>query len=103
MRVESRREILEDREHEVERHHDAVELGHLLLQDSQFTCDHGTQTVALEIQCSETQTAAIDKKCSGTQTYPVTFRYSEIAANDEAVKFYTGLPTCLARSFGMLS
>ena len=28
------------------------------------------------------------------QTYPVTFRYSEIATNDEAVKYYTGLPTC---------
>ena len=39
MRVESRREILEDREREMERHRDAVE-GLLLLQDSQFTFDH---------------------------------------------------------------
>ena len=44
MRVESRREILEDREREMERHRDAVE-GLLLLPDSQFSCDHGTQTV----------------------------------------------------------
>ena len=41
MRVESRREILEDRECEMERHRDAVE-GLLLHQDSQFTRDHGT-------------------------------------------------------------
>lgn len=56
MRVESRSEILEAREREMEIHRDAVE-GHLLIEDSQFTSDTGTQSV-LEIQCSETQTAA---------------------------------------------
>ena len=78
----------------MERYRDAVD-GLLLLQDSQLTCDHGTQTVALEIQCFEMQTAAIDKKCSGMQTYPVTFRYSDIATNDETMKFHTGMPPVL--------
>ena len=46
MRVESRREIFEAREREMEKHRDAVE-GLLLLQDSQFKYDTGIQTVAL--------------------------------------------------------
>ena len=92
MRVKSRREIIEDREREMERHRDAVE-GLLLLGDSQFMCEAGTQTAALEVQCTETQTPK-STTSSETQTSPLTFRYSEIASNDEAVKFYTGLPTC---------
>ena len=48
---------------------------------------------ALEVQCTETQTPK-STTSSETQTSPLTFRYSEIASNDEAVKFYTGLPTC---------
>ena len=92
MRVKYRREIIEDREREMERHRDAVE-GLLLLGDSQFMCEAGTQTAALEVQCTETQTPK-STTSSETQTSPLTFRYSEIASNDEAVKFYTGLPTC---------
>ena len=76
----------------MERHRDAVE-GLLLLADSQFMCEAGTQTAALEVQCTETQTPK-STTSSETQTSPLTFRYSEIASNDEAVKFYTGLPTC---------
>ena len=41
VRVKSRREIIEDREREMERHRDAVE-GLLLLGDSQFMCEAGT-------------------------------------------------------------
>ena len=92
MKVKSRREIIEDREREMERHRDAVE-GLLLLGDSQFMCEAGTQTTALEVQCTETQTPK-STTSSETQTSPLTFRYSEIASNDEAVKFYMGQPTC---------
>ena len=91
MRVKSRRENLEASEREKENRREAAE-GLLLLQDSQFMCDAGTQ-VAIDIQTSETQTAEKEKICSDTQTYPVSFRYSDIATHDEAVKFYTGLPT----------
>ncbi|KAL5481433.1 hypothetical protein EMCRGX_G021585, partial [Ephydatia muelleri] len=52
VRVKSRREIIEDREREMERHRDAVE-GLLLLGDSQFMCEAGTQTAALEVQCTD--------------------------------------------------
>ena len=81
----------------METHRDAVEgLLLLLTRSSCVTMEH-MQTVALiSMQCSETQTTAINKNVLERRhkTYPVTFRYSEIATNDEAVKFYTGLPTC---------
>eukprot|EP00731_Ephydatia_muelleri_P023724 Em0015g1307a len=68
VRVKSRREIIEDREREMERHRDAVE-GLLLLGDSQFMCEAGTQTTALQVQCTETQTPK-STTSSETQTSP---------------------------------
>ena len=66
VRVKSRREIIEDREREMERHRDAVECL-LLLGDSQFMCEAGRQTTALEVQCNTPKSTT----SSETQTSPL--------------------------------